>query len=150
MVCLGHLPVVPARSSFPTQTHAARGNLQACPIFDDGTRFYEGLAAVKVKSRRGVINAGGDFVIEPTLRNMGAQLEAARADHGSRFVGFYLQSATKPSQPLSHSKLSERTFCVSSGVVSSKTPGSLYSVAPRPVLQSLFLVNLSSLKDLGG
>jgi hypothetical protein len=72
MVCLGHLPVVPARSSFPTQTHAARGNLQACPIFDDGTRFYEGLAAVKLKSRRGVINAGGDFVIEPTLRNMGA------------------------------------------------------------------------------
>src|ERR1700689_5317455 len=35
--------------------------------FDDGTRFSEGLAAVRVKNRWGVINASGDFVIQPKL-----------------------------------------------------------------------------------
>src|SRR5690348_1770276 len=29
------------------------------PLFDDGTRFYEGLAAVKAKNRWGVINTRG-------------------------------------------------------------------------------------------
>ena len=37
--------------------------------FDDGTRFYEGLAAVRVKSRWGVINTRGEFALQPTLRN---------------------------------------------------------------------------------
>jgi len=35
------------------------------PIFDEGTRFYEGLAAVAVKGRWGIINASGSFVIQP-------------------------------------------------------------------------------------
>jgi hypothetical protein len=35
------------------------------PIFDGGTRFYEGLAAVKVESLWGLIDNHGDFVVEP-------------------------------------------------------------------------------------
>ena len=34
------------------------------PVFDEGTRFYEGLAAVAVKSRWGVINTDGEFVVQ--------------------------------------------------------------------------------------
>src|SRR5438270_2727386 len=45
------------------------GQVVVDPIFNDGTRFYEGLAAVKVKSLWGVINTRGDFVIQPTLWN---------------------------------------------------------------------------------
>jgi hypothetical protein len=44
-----------------------KGEEVVAPLFAEGTQFYEGLAAVKVKSRWGVINACGDFVIEPTL-----------------------------------------------------------------------------------
>jgi len=39
------------------------------PVFDEGTRFYEGLASVKQKGRWGVINVEGDFVIPPKLAN---------------------------------------------------------------------------------
>jgi hypothetical protein len=42
-----------------------QGQVLIDPIFDEGTRFYEGLAAVKVKGRWGVINADGSFVIQP-------------------------------------------------------------------------------------
>jgi WG repeat protein len=41
------------------------------PIFDDGARFYEGLAAVKVGRLWGFIDASGDFVIPPTLSGWG-------------------------------------------------------------------------------
>lgn len=43
------------------------GKIVIDPVFDEGTLFYEGLASVKVKGRWGVINASGDFVIEPKL-----------------------------------------------------------------------------------
>lgn len=33
------------------------------PVFDEGTRFYEGLASVAVGNRWGVINTSGEFVI---------------------------------------------------------------------------------------
>lgn len=46
-----------------------RGQTVIDPIFNEGTRFYEGLAAVKVRNRWGVINAKGDFAIQPTLWN---------------------------------------------------------------------------------
>src|SRR5579862_6401420 len=46
------------------------GQVLIDPIFENGTRFYEGLAAVKVKGGRwGIINSSGDFVIQPTLWN---------------------------------------------------------------------------------
>ena len=38
-------------------------------IFDEGTRFYEGLASVRVKRLWGVINANGEFVIQPTTQS---------------------------------------------------------------------------------
>ena len=37
------------------------------PVFDDGTRFYEGLASVKVGRRWGFTDASGNLVIPPTL-----------------------------------------------------------------------------------
>ncbi|MGA9554960.1 MAG: WG repeat-containing protein, partial [Candidatus Sulfotelmatobacter sp.] len=37
------------------------------PIFDDGTRYYEGLASVKVGRHWGFIDASGNFVVPPTL-----------------------------------------------------------------------------------
>jgi len=46
-----------------------KGQVVIDPIFDEGTRFYEGLAAVKVKGRWGVINASGNFVIQLALWN---------------------------------------------------------------------------------
>jgi hypothetical protein len=45
------------------------GQVVIDPIFDEGTRFYEGLAAVKVRNRWGVVDGSGDFVIQPTLWN---------------------------------------------------------------------------------
>ncbi len=42
-----------------------RGEGVIDPIFDYGTRFYEGLAAVEVRGRWGVINVSGEFVIQP-------------------------------------------------------------------------------------
>ncbi len=47
----------------------ADGKVMLDPIFDEGTRFYEGMAAVKVKGRWGVINTSGSFVVQPTLWN---------------------------------------------------------------------------------
>jgi len=41
------------------------GNVVIDPVFDDGTRFYEGLASVKVRGRWGAINTDGEFVIQP-------------------------------------------------------------------------------------
>jgi hypothetical protein len=41
------------------------------PIFDDGTRFYEGLASVRVGRHWGFINASGNFAIPPTLASWG-------------------------------------------------------------------------------
>jgi hypothetical protein len=43
--------------------HTGKGAID--PIFDYGTRFYEGLAAVEVRGRWGVIDASGEFVIQP-------------------------------------------------------------------------------------
>jgi hypothetical protein len=37
------------------------------PIFDDGTRFYEGLASVRVRNRWGVLDTSGQFVIQPKV-----------------------------------------------------------------------------------
>lgn len=45
------------------------GETVIAAIFDDGTRFSEGLAAVRVKSHWGVINASGNFIIQPKLWN---------------------------------------------------------------------------------
>jgi hypothetical protein len=47
------------------------GQVVIDPIFDEGTRFYEGLAAVAVKNRWGIINASGDFVIQPAWWGLG-------------------------------------------------------------------------------
>src|SRR5258708_1778845 len=43
------------------------GQVVIDPIYDQGTRFSEGLAAVCLRSRWGVIDANGNFVIKPTL-----------------------------------------------------------------------------------
>jgi hypothetical protein len=43
----------------------SRGNTVIDPIFDQGTRFYEGLAAVEIRGRWGVINIDGGFAINP-------------------------------------------------------------------------------------
>jgi hypothetical protein len=49
----------------------ATGAVVIDPIFDDGTRFYEGLASVKVGCHWGFIDASGHFVIPPTLAGWG-------------------------------------------------------------------------------
>jgi hypothetical protein len=41
------------------------------PVFDDGTRFYEGLASVKVGPRWGFINVSGSFAIPATWEDCG-------------------------------------------------------------------------------
>ena len=46
-----------------------RGKIQIEPTFDDGTQFYDGLAAVATRGRWGVISLSGDFLIEPILPN---------------------------------------------------------------------------------
>ena len=46
------------------------GRVIVDPVFEDGTLFYEGLAAVKIKGGRwGLIDSSGEFVIPPTLWN---------------------------------------------------------------------------------
>lgn len=47
------------------------GAMVVDPVFDDGTRFYEGLASVKVGRRWGFIDASGNFAIPPTLASWG-------------------------------------------------------------------------------
>jgi hypothetical protein len=42
------------------------GSVIVEPLYDEGTRFYEGLASVRVRDRWGAINSSGEFVIEPT------------------------------------------------------------------------------------
>lgn len=44
-----------------------QGNVAVDPVFDEGTRFYEGLASVKSRNRWGVIDTSGEFVIQPGL-----------------------------------------------------------------------------------
>ena len=56
-----------SRTRFKVGYINGKGEVVVAPIFDEGTRFYEGLAAVRVKSRWGVIDAKGDFVIQPRL-----------------------------------------------------------------------------------
>jgi hypothetical protein len=41
------------------------GNVVVDPIYDEGTRFYEGLASVRVRNHWGVINTSGELVIQP-------------------------------------------------------------------------------------
>lgn len=45
------------------------GRLVIDPVYDQGTRFYEGLAAVALRGRWGIIDTNGSFVIEPNLTN---------------------------------------------------------------------------------
>ncbi len=45
----------------------SQGTVVIEPIFSEGTRFYEGLAAVSLKGRWGVIDASGTFVVQPKL-----------------------------------------------------------------------------------
>lgn len=48
----------------------SRGSLAIDPVFNEGTRFHDGLAAVKVTGGRwGIIDATGTFVIPPKLPN---------------------------------------------------------------------------------
>lgn len=54
-----------SRSRFKVGYINQTGNVVIDPVFDDGTRFYEGLASVKVRGRWGAINTGGEFVIQP-------------------------------------------------------------------------------------
>jgi hypothetical protein len=56
-----------SRTRFKVGYINRRGETVIAANFDEGTRFYEGLAAVRVKSRWGVINANGDFAIQPIL-----------------------------------------------------------------------------------
>src|ERR1700758_1978840 len=42
-----------------------QGKLRAAPTFDDGTRFHNGYAAIKIKDKWGFIDASGNLVIEP-------------------------------------------------------------------------------------
>jgi hypothetical protein len=58
-----------SRTSFKVGYVNQRGQIVIDPIFDEGTRFYDGLASVKVRNRWGVINTTGDFTIQPTLWN---------------------------------------------------------------------------------
>jgi hypothetical protein len=41
------------------------GHVVIDAVFDEGTRFYEGLASVRVKRLWGTINANGEFAIQP-------------------------------------------------------------------------------------
>src|SRR3954468_18090791 len=56
-----------SRTRFKVGYIDLRGHTVIDPVFDDGTRFYEGLAAVRVKSRWGMISTSGNFVIQPGL-----------------------------------------------------------------------------------
>ncbi len=49
------------------------------PVFDDGTRFHEELASVRVGRRWGFINTSGNFVIPPTLAGWGRFREGLSA-----------------------------------------------------------------------
>ena len=42
------------------------GRLVLDAVYDGGTRFYEGLASVRIGDRWGVVNTTGEFVIQPT------------------------------------------------------------------------------------
>jgi hypothetical protein len=48
-----------------------RGTVLIRPTFDEGSKFYEGLASVKVGRYWGFIDASGSFVITPTLAGWG-------------------------------------------------------------------------------
>ena len=56
-----------SRSRFKVGYIDQRGHIAIEPIFEDGTRFYEGLASVQLRKKWGVINNAGEFVIQPTL-----------------------------------------------------------------------------------
>jgi hypothetical protein len=61
------VPQGKSRTRFKVGYINRQGETVIAANFDDGTRFSEGLAAVRVKSRWGVIDASGDFVIQPKL-----------------------------------------------------------------------------------
>ena len=58
-----------SRTRFKVGYIDKQGRVAIAPLFDGGTRFHDGLAAVNAKGRWGVINARGNFEIQPTLWN---------------------------------------------------------------------------------
>lgn len=53
-----------SRTRFKVGYIDQNGSVAIEPIFDDGSRFYEGLASVRVGNKWGAINSSGEFVIE--------------------------------------------------------------------------------------
>ncbi len=60
-----------SRSRFKVGYIDKQGQVVIDPIFDEGTRFCEGVAAVAVKNRWGIINANGAFVVQPAWWGIG-------------------------------------------------------------------------------
>ncbi len=60
-----------AKTRFKVGYIDKEGKVVIDPIFEQGTRFHEGLAVVEIKNRWGAISASGDFVIEPASWYLG-------------------------------------------------------------------------------
>jgi hypothetical protein len=56
-----------SRARFKVGYINLKGDVVVAPVYDDGTRFYEGLASVRVRNRWGIIDTSGGFVIQPGL-----------------------------------------------------------------------------------
>src|ERR1700730_2711464 len=58
-----------SRTRFKVGYIARGGGVVLAPVFDDGTGFHEGLAAVKTGRYWGLIDLDGTTIVEPTLPN---------------------------------------------------------------------------------
>ncbi len=56
-----------ARAQFKVGYITQSGDVVIEPVFDEGTRFYEGLAAVRLGDEWGFVGANGKFIIQPQV-----------------------------------------------------------------------------------
>jgi len=98
-----------SRTRYKVGFISSNGTIVLDPIFDDGTRFYEELASVKVGRHWGFIDAAGNFVIPPTLASGGRFREGLSATPvGKKEVKAVIDKTGKVVIPAKHS--SEANF----------------------------------------
>jgi hypothetical protein len=97
---------VKSRTRYKVGYINSNGAVVIDPIFDDGTRFYEGLASVRISGRWGFIDISGNFVIPPNLASWGRFREGlSQTSVGSRALKAVIDKTGKVVIPAKHQYL---------------------------------------------